>query len=108
MPHRGTDTRGTRMEQNMNRNRAGQSILKTVAAVLLFGCGGGSTPPAIQVSITSISPEKIDQGQQATVTAIVYGDIASKGGTWNAKCPGSSCGSISAGTGSLGARREET
>lgn len=79
----------------MKRNRALQSILATLGTLLLFGCGGGgNTPPAIQVSITSISPEKIDQGQQATVTAIVYGDTANKGVTWNARCSASSCGTI--------------
>src|SRR5579863_1015413 len=78
----------------MNRNRAMWSIVTTVAAAALFGCGG-SAPPPIQVSIASISPENIDEGQQATITAAVSQDTSNKGVTWTVHCSASSCGTVS-------------
>jgi hypothetical protein len=61
-------------------------VLFIVASgVVLSGCGGGGSSPAlvINVSVAPSSPQAIDQGQKIQFTATVTNDTSSKGVTWS-------------------------
>ena len=62
-------------------------------AAVLLGCGGNAPPPPINVSILS-SPQSVDEGQAATITATVSNDNSSKGVIWSVSCAGSACGKV--------------
>ncbi len=57
-----------------------------VATAMLAACGGGSTP--ISVSLTPSSPQAIDQGETAGITATVMNDTSTKGVSWTLTGPG--------------------
>jgi hypothetical protein len=59
---------------------SGLIVLLTLAAT---GCGGGSSTPAIAVSVTSSSPNGVDQGQTLSLTASVTNDSKSAGVQWS-------------------------
>jgi hypothetical protein len=61
-------------------------VLFIVASgVVLSGCGGGGSSPAlvINVSVAPSSSQAIDQGQKIQFTATVTNDTSSKGVTWS-------------------------
>src|ERR1700674_1520340 len=57
---------------------------------ILSGCGGGtSTPPLeISVSFSGGNSKTIEQGQFVTITAVVSNDSSAKGVTWTLSGPG--------------------
>lgn len=67
------------------------TLLTTLLAPLLSGCGGAShtSPPEISVSFSGASSATIQQGQSVTITAVVTGDSSNKGVTWTLSGPGS-------------------
>jgi hypothetical protein len=94
------------LRQFLDRRAA---VLATLAALLLPGCGGGSTStpapvqpaPAITVALTPASAT-VQTGQSQSFTAAVSNDTQNKGVTWALSgqgCSGSTCGAISGASG---------
>lgn len=73
-------------------------VVGFLSATLSGGCGGGSSTPPITVIVSSVSPQSVDQGQSANLTAIVTNDTSNKGVAWSATCSASDCGSFSSQT----------
>lgn len=72
-------------------------LLTLVLAITDFGCGGGSPPAPISVSIAS-SAQTVDQGRTVSITATVVNDVSGKGVTWSLSgggCSGATCGTLS-------------
>ncbi len=61
-----------------------------LTTTILSGCGGGtSTPPLeISVSFSGGNSKTIEQGQFVTITAVVSNDLSAKGVTWILSGPG--------------------
>jgi len=64
-------------------------IFALLFAMSLSGCGG-SAP--ISVSVSTPSPQTIDGGSAASISATVMND--SSGVNWTVSCPGSPCGQV--------------
>jgi hypothetical protein len=60
-----------------------------VGAMALFAGGCSSSSPPIWVSLSPSSPQAIDQGQTAEITATVMNDGSAKGVSWTLTGPGS-------------------
>ena len=71
----------------MFRVRLCWMALFVVATAMLAACSSSSTP--ILVSLSPSSPQAIDQGETAAITASVTNDMSSKGVSWNLTGPGS-------------------
>jgi hypothetical protein len=78
--------------------RAPLSALPLLLASLLPGCGGGA---AISVTVSQTTPQIIDAGNSAAVSATVND---SRGVTWSVSCAVSPCGQISPMTSMSGAQ----
>jgi hypothetical protein len=73
------------------------TLLVTIISVFVSGCGGGTPPPPISVNAFS-SPQTIDEGRSASITARVTNDLANRGVTWSLSgsgCAGAACGTLS-------------
>ncbi len=65
------------------------SIALFVLAMTAVLDGCGSSSPQISISLSSSSPQAIDQNQTLTVGAIVTNDTSNKGVSWTLTGPGS-------------------
>ncbi len=65
----------------------GVALLVPAMAAIMSGCSSSSPP--ISVSLSPSSPQAIDQGQTAGITAAVTNDTSSKGVLWTLSGPGS-------------------
>jgi Putative Ig domain len=73
------------------------TLLATIISVFVSGCGGGTPPPPISVTVTP-SALTVDQSRSVSLTATVINDTASKGVTWSLSgsgCSGAACGTLS-------------
>ncbi len=73
------------------------AVLGVVLAVVLSGCEGTSTPPAIAVAVSPSAAQTIDQGQTKAITATASNDPANAGVSWavsGASCNGAACGTL--------------
>ncbi|HXN20814.1 MAG TPA: FG-GAP-like repeat-containing protein [Candidatus Binatus sp.] len=62
-------------------------LFLVVTAMLMGGCSSSSRP--ISVTLSPSSPQAIDQGQTATITATVMNDPSREGVSWTLTGPGS-------------------
>jgi len=72
----------------MSRVRSCAVALFVLAMAAVMGGCASSSPP-ISVSVSPSSPQAIDQGQTATITATVTNDTSDKGVSWTLTGPGS-------------------
>jgi hypothetical protein len=72
-----------------------------LSATFLSGCNSGSSappPPAIFVTLSPSTAQKVDQGQSVNLTATLTNDSSNKGVTWSVSgtgCAGAACGTLS-------------
>lgn len=64
-------------------------VLTFLLGLVGIGCNGGSSTPAMTITLQASGTQSLNEGQTLTITATVNNDPSNKGVTWSLSGPGS-------------------